>query len=153
MTFIRYAATALVGLAVATSALAITPMPSPMPTKEVITIGYVKVGQVTPLHLVEEELKKMNIEVKRVEFVRYADARTALISNSVDVSVVGPADLAIAASQGTKNIIGLSGVGTSPKYLVVRKGVTINTWDDIKGKKNCRCTRLGCLVRLGHDPG
>ena len=97
MTFIRYAATALVGLAVATSALAITPMPSPMPTKEVITIGYVKVGQVTPLHLVEEELKKMNIEVKRVEFVRYADARTALISNSVDVSVVGPADLAIAA--------------------------------------------------------
>ena len=48
MTFIRYAATALVGLAVATSALAITPMPSPMPTKEVITIGYVKVGQVTP---------------------------------------------------------------------------------------------------------
>ena len=135
MTFIRYAATALVGLAVATSALAITPMPSPMPTKEVITIGYVKVGQVSPLHLVEEELKKMNIEVKRVEFVRYADARTALISNSVDVSVVGPADLAIAASQGTKNIIGLSGVGTSPKYLVVRKGVTINTWDDIKGKK------------------
>jgi sulfonate transport system substrate-binding protein len=135
MTFIRNAATTLVGLALATSALAITPMPSPMPTKEVITIGYVKVGQVSPLHLVEEELKKMNIEVKRVEFVRYADARTALISNSVDVSVVGPADLAIAASQGTKNIIGLSGVGTSPKYLVVRKGVTINTWDDIKGKK------------------
>ena len=120
MTFIRYAATALVGLAVATSALAITPMPSPMPTKEVITIGYVKVGQVTPLHLVEEELKKMNIEVKRVEFVRYADARTALISNSVDVSVVGPADLAIAASQGTTIIIGLCGGGTSPKYLVVR---------------------------------
>ncbi|MEY3487787.1 MAG: putative aliphatic sulfonates-binding protein precursor, partial [Pseudomonadota bacterium] len=135
MTFIRNAATTLVGLALATSALAITPMPSPMPTKEVITIGYVKVGQVSPLHLVEEELKKMNIEVKRAEFVRYADARTALISNSVDVSVVGPADLAIAASQGTKNIIGLSGVATSPKYLVVRKGVTINTWDDIKGKK------------------
>jgi sulfonate transport system substrate-binding protein len=131
--FISTVAVACVGLM--QTAQALSPMPSPMPNKEVITIGYVKVGQVSPLHLVEEELKKMNIEVKRAEFVRYADARTSLISNSVDVSVVGPADLAIAASQGTKNIIGLSGVAASPKYLVVRKGVTINTWDDLKGKK------------------
>jgi sulfonate transport system substrate-binding protein len=77
----------------------------------------------------------MNIEVKRAEFVRYADARTALLSNSVDVSAVGPGDLAIAASQGSKNLIGLTGVGSSPKFLVVRKGVKIDSWDDIKGKK------------------
>jgi sulfonate transport system substrate-binding protein len=77
----------------------------------------------------------MNIDVKRAEFVRYADARTALLSNSVDVSAVGPADLAIAASQGSRNIIGLTGVATSPKYLVVRKGVTINNWNDLKGKR------------------
>jgi sulfonate transport system substrate-binding protein len=53
----------------------------------------------------------------------------------VDVSAVGPADLAIAASQGSRNIIGLTGVATSPKYLVVRKGVTINNWNDLKGKR------------------
>lgn len=133
---VRSLVTALVGVAgLVQAAMAVGPMPSPMPTRETITIGYVKVGQVSPLHLVEEELKKMNIDVKRAEFVRYADARTALLSNSVDVSAVGPADLAIAASQGSKNIIGLTGVGSSPKYLVVRKGVTINTWDDIKGKR------------------
>jgi sulfonate transport system substrate-binding protein len=136
MRLLRFvSATLIAWLGVLQAAQAITPMPSPMPNKEVITIGYVKVGQVSPLHLVEEELKKMNIEVKRAEFVRYADARTSLLSNSVDVSVVGPADLAIAASQGSKNIVGLSGVASSPKYLVVRKGVTINTWDDLKGKK------------------
>jgi sulfonate transport system substrate-binding protein len=103
MRILRFISAALITcVGVLQSAQAITPMPSPMPTKEVITIGYVKVGQVSPLHLVEEDLKKMNIEVKRAEFVRYADARTSLLSNSVDVSVVGPADLAIAASQGSK---------------------------------------------------
>jgi sulfonate transport system substrate-binding protein len=117
------------------AALAVGPMPAALLAKETLTIGYVKVGHVSPLHLVEAELKKMNIDVKRAEFVRYADARTALLSNSVDVTVVGPADLAIAASQGSKNIVGLTGVATSPKYLVVRKGVNINTWDDLKGKR------------------
>ena len=95
MRLIRHLTTGLLAWAgFIQAALAIGPMPSPMPNKEVITIGYVKVGQVSPLHLVEEELKKMNIEVKRAEFVRYADARTSILSNSVDVSVVGPADLA-----------------------------------------------------------
>jgi sulfonate transport system substrate-binding protein len=57
------------------------------------------------------------------------------MSNSVDVSAVGPGDLAIAASQGSKNLIGLTGVASSAKNLVVRKGVVINEWKDIAGKR------------------
>lgn len=133
--FLTMAAAALAGTGLSAPASAMTPMPAPMASPETLTIGYVKVGHVSPLHLVADTLKRMNIEVKRAEFVRYADARTALLSNSVDVSVVGPADLAIAASQGSKNLIGLTGVATSPKYLVVRKGVKIDTWDELKGKK------------------
>ena len=117
------------------SVYAVGPAPAPMKQKEVLTVGFVKVGHLSPLLMVEEELKKLNIEVKRAEFVRYADARTALLSNSVDVSAVGPGDLAIVAAQGSKNLIGLSGVGSSPKYLVVRKGVKIDDWADINGKK------------------
>jgi sulfonate transport system substrate-binding protein len=127
----------LVWLLAAASSLAqaITPEPAPMPQKETLTIGYVKVGHLAPMVGLEETLKKMNIEVKRAEFVRYADARTALISGSVDVSAIGPGDLAIAASQGSRNLIGLTGVAGSPKYLVVRKGVKIDEWKDIAGKK------------------
>lgn len=128
----------LIGFALSVStgvALALGPAPAPLKEKATLTIGYVKVGHLSPMLMVEDELKKMNIEVKRAEFVRYADARTALLSNSVDVSAVGAGDLAIVAAQGSKNLIGLTGVGSSPKYLVVRKGVKIDDWSDIKGKK------------------
>jgi len=118
-----------------TTAHAIGPAPAPLAQRETLTIGFVKVGHLAPLLNMEEELKKFNIDVKRAEFVRYADARTALLSNSVDISAVGPGDLAIAAAQGSKNLIGLTGVASSPKNLVVRKGVVINEWKDIAGKK------------------
>jgi sulfonate transport system substrate-binding protein len=117
------------------TAQAIGPMPAPLAQHETLSIGFVKVGHLSPMLNIEEDLKKMNIEVKRTEFVRYADARTALLSNSVDVSAVGPGDLAIAAAQGSKNLIGLSGVGSSAKDLVVKKGVVINDFKDIAGKK------------------
>jgi sulfonate transport system substrate-binding protein len=114
---------------------AVSPEPAPLPQKETLTVGYIKVGHLAPMLGIEEALKKMNIEVKRAEFVRYADARTALLSGSVDVSAIGPGDLAIAASQGNRNLIGLTGVAGSPKYLVVRNGVKIDDWKDLAGKK------------------
>ena len=125
----------LMGALVTSASFAVGPAPAPMKQKETLTIGFVKVGHLSPMLMIEEELKKLNIEVKRAEFVRYADARTALLSNSVDVSAVGPGDLAIVAAQGSKNLIGLTGVGSSAKYLVVRKGVKIDDWADINGKK------------------
>jgi sulfonate transport system substrate-binding protein len=120
---------------ISTAAHAIGPAPEPLAKRETLTIGFVKVGHLSPLLNIEEELKKFNVDVKRAEFVRYADARTALLSNSVDVSAVGPGDLAIAAAQGSKNLIGLTGVAGSAKNLVVRKDVKINEWKDIAGKK------------------
>jgi sulfonate transport system substrate-binding protein len=114
---------------------AVGPAPAPLAQRETLTIGFVKVGHLSPILNIEEELKKFNIDVKRVDFVRYADARTALLSNTVDVSTVGPGDLAIVASQGSRNLIGLTGVAGSPKNLVVRKGVIIDDFKDIAGKR------------------
>lgn len=131
-----FAAVLAVAFAAVTSAAhALGPAPAPLPQKETLSIGFVKVGHLSPMLDIEEELKKFNVEVKRSEFVRYADARTALLSNSIDVSAVGPGDLAIAAAQGSKNLVGLSGVASSEKYLVVRKGVAIDDWKDIAGKR------------------
>lgn len=100
-----------------------------------LTVGYQKVGHLAPIILLEEELKRQGVELKLVEFVRYADARTALLSGSLDAASVGPADLAIALANGATNVVGIMGVGSSPKYVIGRNDVTLDSWDDLKGKK------------------
>jgi len=117
------------------AAHAVGPQPTPLSPPVEVTFGYQKVGHLAPIVTLGEELKKLGINLKLVEFVRYADARTALLAGSLDIATVGPADLAIALSQGSTNVTGLMGVGGSPKYVIGRKGVKLDSWDDIKGKK------------------
>lgn len=100
-----------------------------------LTVGYQKVGHLAPIILIAEDLKKQGVDIKLVEFVRYADARTALLSGSLDVASVGPADLAIALANGSTNMVGIMGVGSSPKYVIAKKGLKFDNWEDIKGKK------------------
>lgn len=102
---------------------------------ETLRVGYLKVGNFTPMQRVPDEMKKCNVDPIMTEFVRYADARTGLLSNSVDVAAVSPADLLITLAQGSDKIVGLAGNASSVKYLVVKKGVEINDWNDIKGKR------------------
>lgn len=125
----------LLALCFAHPAFALAPEPAPLPQPVTLTVGYVKVGHLAPMLSVADTLKKLNVVVKPVEFVRYADARTALLSGSIDVGAVGPGDLPIVLAQGNTSMIGLTGVAASSKYLVVRKGVQINDWKDIAGKR------------------
>jgi sulfonate transport system substrate-binding protein len=116
-------------------ARAVGPEPAPLAQPVQLTIGYQKVGHLAPIILIGDELKKLGVDLKLVEFVRYADARTALLAGSLDAASVGPADLAISLAQGSTNVVGLMGVGSSPKYVIGRKGVTFDSWADLKGKK------------------
>lgn len=100
-----------------------------------LTVGYQKVAHLAPIILIADDLKKAGIDVKMVEFARYADARTALLAGSLDVASVGPADLAIALANGSDSMVGIMGVGASPKYVIARAGSKFDSWDDIKGKK------------------
>ena len=109
--------------------------PAALPQPVELTLGFAKVGHLAPLQLVDDDLKAMGVTLKRVEFVRYADARTALATGSLDLATVGPADLPIALSQGITSMVALMGVGSSPKYVVVRNGVKMESWQDLIGKK------------------
>lgn len=128
-----FAVTAIGSLS--TPAKAVSPEPAPLTPPVELTVGYVKVGHLAPIILVADELKKLGVNLKLVEFVRYADARTALLAGSLDIASVGPADLAISLAQGSINVVGLMGVGSSPKYVIGRNGVKFDNWADLKGKK------------------
>lgn len=126
----------LLGLAfVASLPAAGSAQPAPLVPPVTLTVGYQKVGHLAPMILLDETLKSQGVELKLVEFARYADARTALLSGSLDVASVGPADLAIALANGADDIVGIMGVGSSAKYVIGRKGVKLDSWEDIKGKK------------------
>lgn len=127
------AASGLIGLALTLAAPALAQAPLSPPVQ--LTVGYQKVGHLAPITLIEEDLRKQGVEIKLVEFARYADARTALLAGSLDVASVGPADLAIALANGSTSMVGIMGVGSSPKYVIAGKGKTFDTWNDIKGKK------------------
>jgi sulfonate transport system substrate-binding protein len=114
---------------------AVGPQPVPLSPPVELTVGYQKVGHLAPMILITDELKKLGVDLKLVEFVRYADARTALLAGSLDVASVGPADLAISLAQGSTNVVGLMGVGSSPKYVIGRDGVKLDNWSDLAGKK------------------
>ena len=116
-------------------AAALGPAPEPLPSPVKLTLGAAKVAHLAPLVRVPEILKPLGVELEIVEFVRYADARTALATGSLDLATVGPADLPIALSQGIKSMVALMGVGSSPKYVVARNGVELNAWSDLEGKK------------------
>ncbi|MBX9911698.1 MAG: hypothetical protein K2Z25_23690, partial [Beijerinckiaceae bacterium] len=62
-------------IAMAAPAFAQAPLSPPVQ----LTVGYQKVGHLAPITLIEEDLKKQGVEIKLVEFARYADARTALL--------------------------------------------------------------------------
>lgn len=108
---------------------------APLNPPVTLTVGYQKVGHLAPMILIADTLKAQGVEIKLVEFARYADARTALLAGSLDVASVGPADLAISLANGSTSMVGIMGVGASPKYVIAGKDKKFDSWDDIKGKK------------------
>jgi sulfonate transport system substrate-binding protein len=113
---------------------AIADVPAPLPQPVTLNVGYQKVGHLAPMPMVVEPLEKLGVKVNLIEFARYADTRTAIIAGSIDMATVGPADLAIALSNGSKSVVGLMGVGSSLKYVIGRTGVKLDSWEDLKGK-------------------
>lgn len=125
-------------LLAASAALATLPahaQPAALNPPVKLTVGQVKVPHVAPFHFLPAECAKLGVELEMVNFVRYADVRTALASGSIEVGAIGPADVPIAVSQGLRGIVGLFGVGTSAKHPIVRNGVALDSWQDLIGKK------------------
>ncbi|MFG1357963.1 ABC transporter substrate-binding protein [Xanthobacter pseudotagetidis] len=133
--FLFAAALAVPSLALPHTAFALGPKPSPLEKPATITVAYGKFSFAAPLLYVPEILKEMNIEMKGVEFQRYADTRTAISSKQADIGMTGGTLLVQALAGGNEDLIALMGVAGEKIYPVVRDGVKIESWSDLKGKK------------------
>lgn len=117
--------------AFAQGAAALAPLDAP----QKIVLGRLKSAQLAPIDLAVRKARDLNVEVEIVEFQRFADARTALATGSLDIATIGPQDVAISLSQGITDIIGIMTVGNWPCYPVVRNGVEVKQWSDLVGKR------------------
>ena len=126
---------ALPGALLPGAALALEPKPAPLDKPATITVAYGKFAFAAPLLYVPDILKEMNIEMKGVEFQRYADTRTAIASKQADIGMTGGTLLVQSLAGGNGDLIALMGVAGEKIYPVVRNGVKVETWADLKGKK------------------
>lgn len=118
-----------------TGAFALSARPAPLDPPVKLTLALNFVPHVCPMVYIVDELKPLGVAVETAKFARYADTRTALASGSVDMGSVGPADIAIALSQGLKTIVALMGVGVSAKNPIAKKGLTLTKWEDLIGPR------------------
>ena len=112
-------------------ASAVGPEPKPLSPPVQITVGYQKVGHLAPMVQVADQLKKLGVEVKMVEFVRYADARTeiadqvcGILSDPLFGELFGPGSLGeapLAATLPDGRVI----AGTVDRLLVQERRISV----------------------------
>jgi sulfonate transport system substrate-binding protein len=127
---------AAVALLQSGSAFALSAKPAPLPERQTITVSVQeKAGFMAPLYLVPEILDSMNVSYKAVNFQRYPDSRTAILSEAVDIGATGAAQVIQDLANGGATLVALQGVAGMQLYPAVRKDLKIDTWSDLKGKK------------------
>ncbi len=125
----------LASLSLPIQALALAKTPPTLTKPVTIRLGLFKGAYTAAFEDVPAILSTTNLKLDVADFVRYADARTALTTGSLDVATISVGDLIIALTQGATGIVGLSGVASSPRFMVARNDVVIEKWEDLKGKK------------------
>jgi sulfonate transport system substrate-binding protein len=99
-----------------------------------VRLGIINAASSATLWAFSDIGAKYNLQFQEVTFQRYADARTALAAGDIDASNIGPQDIALALNQGAKGIIAVAGTASGGNCMAVRKGVTINDWQALRGK-------------------
>ena len=100
-----------------------------------VRVGYINNVQSAALVQLKTLSKDENLDIELVPFTRYPDVQKALAVDSVDVGVIAPNGLPAAVAQGDRNVIGVMDLVYGGNSMVVRKGVQINEFADLRGKR------------------
>lgn len=79
--------------------------------------------------------KKYNVEIELVPMRRYADQQLALMTNQVDVAVMGYINVGLMEEKDFRDYRAIAGVFTGGQSLTLAKDVKATQWKDLEGRK------------------
>ena len=93
--------------------------------------------QVHQAHMMvlQDYAKKYNIEIESVPMRRYADQQLALMTNQVDVAVMGYINVGLMEEKSFRDYRAIAGVFTGGQSLTLAKDVKATQWKDLEGRK------------------
>ncbi len=100
-----------------------------------VRVGYINNVQSAALVQLNALSKESNLQIELVPFTRYPDVQKALAVDSIDVGVIAPNGLPAAVAQGDRNVIAVMDLVYGGNSMLTRKGVQINEFADLKGKR------------------
>ena len=100
-----------------------------------VRVAYINNIQSAVLVQLKTLSKEENLDIELVPFTRYPDVQKALSVNSVDLGPIAPNGLPAAVAQGDRNVVAVLDLVYGGDAMVVRKGVSVQKFDDLKGKR------------------
>lgn len=101
---------------------------------ETVRFAYaVQVHQATMMVL-QDYTKKYGVNLEVVPMRRYADLQLALMTNQVDMAVMGYVNLGLMKEKNFEDYRAVAGVFNGGQSLTLAKGVNAKTWKDLEGK-------------------
>jgi ABC-type nitrate/sulfonate/bicarbonate transport system substrate-binding protein len=104
-------------------------------TADKVRLAYtVQIHQANMMAL-RDYASKHGVELEPVPMRRYADQQLALMTNQVDVAVVGYINLGLMEEKDFRDYRAICGVFTGGQNLTLAKNVKAGTWKDLEGLK------------------
>jgi ABC-type nitrate/sulfonate/bicarbonate transport system substrate-binding protein len=82
-----------------------------------------------------EYAKKYNVEIEPVPMRRYADQQLALMTNQVDVAVIGYINVGLMEEKSFRDYRAIAGVSSGGQSLTLAKDIKAGQWKDLEGRK------------------
>lgn len=105
------------------------------PDKKLVRIASARGVNFYPLWGMAPFAEKYGIRTEMVAVITNADQQRALQNGSVEVATLGYQNPAIMAEQNVSDVKVIAGLYLGGQNLVIRKGVVVNNWKDLEGKK------------------
>jgi sulfonate transport system substrate-binding protein len=102
---------------------------------EKIRIGFPVQIHTANMILLQDYAKKNGVELDVAVMRGYPSIQLALVTNQLDLAVLGFVNVALMEEQKFSNYKIIAGVFSGGQSLTLRTGVTANAWKDLEGKK------------------